>query len=368
MKDLPTITDPTGVGKPTNRLERYLLRYLKDERDLPFLRLTAKITFILIPLSILLYLPFITGWVWWCLAITQFLVSHVLFKGPFGLMVHCTSHRPLFRAPYQVMNHYIPWVITPFFGQTPETYFSHHIGMHHPENNQAEDDSSTMAYQRDSLRDFLRYFAAFLFTGLVGLTTYLNRKKRRKLAKRALVGELSYFALCVLLLIVNWPATVVVFILPFFGSRFIMMLGNWTQHAFVDGQQPGNPYTNAITCINIKYNHKCWNDGYHIAHHERPTLHWTEYPGYFQQTLPEYTRHQSLVFDGIGYPTIFYCLMTRQYEKLARHVVNVGGMFKDDQEVMALLRQRTRPILAPVSPSYKPLISPLAPGISVSSP
>ncbi|MFD1143573.1 fatty acid desaturase family protein [Larkinella insperata] len=351
MKALTDITDPTSVRKPRNWADHYLIRYLKDERDLPFLHLTGKITFILIPLSVLLYLPFISGWVWWAIAAAQFLINHIFFKGPFGLMLHCTSHRPLFNNPYKWLNHYLPWVITPFFGQTPETYFSHHIGMHHPENNQEEDDSSTMAYQRDSFRHFLRYFADFLFTGLVGLTSYLNRKKRRKLARRALVGELSYFALCLGLLFVNWQATVVVFILPFFISRFIMMLGNWTQHAFVDAKQPGNPYKNAITCINIKYNHKCWNDGYHIAHHERPSMHWTEYPTYFQETLPTYAQNKSLIFEGIGYPTIFYRLMTRQYDKLASDVVNVNGVFRDQQEVIALLRQRTQPILTTPKPS-----------------
>ncbi|GAB3335189.1 hypothetical protein GCM10027299_43980 [Larkinella ripae] len=320
-----------------------MVRFIKDERDLPFVRLIAKITVVLLPLSLVLYLPFVTGVWWWCLAALHFSVNHVVFKGPFGLMLHCTSHRPLFRARYRWMNHYLPWVITPFFGQTPETYYSHHIGMHHPENNQQEDDSSTMAYQRDNVRDFLRYFTTFLFMGLIGLTTYLTRKKRSKLAHRALIGELSYFALCIGLCFVNWPATMVVFIVPFFVSRFIMMLGNWTQHSFIDPHQPGNPYTNAITCINIKYNHKCWNDGYHIAHHERPSLHWTEYPLYFQKSLPSYVTNQSLIFEGIGYPTVFFFLMTRNYPALAKNVVNVDNMFEDEQQVIRIMQQRTRP-------------------------
>ena len=62
------------------------------------------------------------------------------------------------------------------------------------------------------------------------------------------------------------------------------MMGNWTQHAFVDGEDPGNAYKNSITCINVKYNKKCWNDGYHISHHIRPAMHWTEHPTFFQKT------------------------------------------------------------------------------------
>ncbi len=33
------------------------------------------------------------------------------------------------------MNHVIPWLLGPFFGQTPNTYFAHHMGMHHREEN-----------------------------------------------------------------------------------------------------------------------------------------------------------------------------------------------------------------------------------------
>ncbi len=84
--------------------------------------------------------------------------------------------------------------------------------------------------------------------------------------------------MCVGLSFVNFPATLVVFILPFVISRIIMMVGNWAQHAFIDAGDPSNHYKNSITCINTKYNHKCWNDGYHISHHVKPNMHWTEHP------------------------------------------------------------------------------------------
>lgn len=344
MRVLTAIHDPVFVPRLYSRFDQFLLRFIKDERDLPFVHLCLRITLTLIPLSILLYMPFVTGWVWWAVAGVHFFLNNVAFKGPYGLMLHCTCHRPLFRKEYDFMNNYIPWVLAPFFGQTPETYFSHHIGMHHAENNQEDDDSSTMAYRRDSLRGFLRYFLDFLLTGLHGLMSYLNRKKRRKLATRAFVGEITFFTVCLILAFVNWRATVAVFILPFFIFRFVTMLGNWTQHAFIDPTDPGNPYKNSITCINVKYNRKCWNDGYHISHHERPAMHWTEHPAYFQKTLPKYVANKALIFDGIGYPTVFFCLMTKKYDVLARHVVNLDGTFANEQEIVRLLQQRTQPV------------------------
>ena len=38
-------------------------------------------------------------------------------------------------------------------GQSPETYFAHHIAMHHLEGNLPDDDSTTMPFKRDSGSD-----------------------------------------------------------------------------------------------------------------------------------------------------------------------------------------------------------------------
>jgi hypothetical protein len=98
--------------------------------------------------------------------------NNFVFKGPFGLMLHCTSHRPFFKKKYQFINYYLPWVIAPFFGHSPETYFAHHIGMHHAENNLKGDESSTTPFQRDSVKDFGIYFGKFLFRGVFDLLQY----------------------------------------------------------------------------------------------------------------------------------------------------------------------------------------------------
>lgn len=344
MKVLGAIHDPTFTARTYNWLDQIFLKYIKDERDLPFIYLTIRISFTLIPLAVLLFMPFVTGWIWWTVAAIHFYISNFVFKGPFGLMLHCTSHRPFFKPEYAWLNNYLPWVMAPFFGHTPETYYSHHIGMHHPENNLEDDDSSTMAFQRDSFRSFLSYFGRFFVLGVRNLLDYLHRKKRTKLATRAMTGEITFAVICTILCFVNWPATVLVFILPLVIYRLIAMMGNWTQHAFVDIDDPGNAYKNSITCINVKYNKKCWNDGYHISHHVRPGLHWTEHPTFFQKTIDKYAQNQAIIFDGLDFLQIFFLLMRKQYDVLAQHMVNVNGSFADEDEAIALLRHRTQRI------------------------
>lgn len=345
MKQLGTIHDPTFSPKPHTTTDRFFLRFIKDERDLPFAYLMVKLTFTIIPLAVLLFMPFITGWVWALLATGYLVLNNLVFKGPYGLMLHCSSHRPLFKPEYKWMTYHLTWIISPFFGQTPETYFSHHIGMHHPENNIDPDESSTMAYQRDSFRSFMAYFTDFFFFGIPELVTYLKKKNRIRLVYRALLGEFSFLAMVAALCFVNLAATVVVFIVPFLIYRFVAMLGNFTQHAFVDASDPDNPYRNSITCINVKYNHKCWNDGYHISHHYRPAMHWTEHPTFFLKTIDKYAQNQAIVFDGLDFLKVFYYLMNKRYDVLVRHMVNINGAFRDDEEAIAVMRARTQRIV-----------------------
>lgn len=352
MKSLGPITDPVFQPSPHNATDRFFLKFIRDERDLPFAYLTLQISLTLIPLAVMLYLPFVTGWAWWITAIAYQYLNNFAFKGPFGLMLHCTSHRTLFKKDYNFMNHYLPWVIAPLFGHSPETYYTHHIGMHHAENNLEDDESSTMPYQRDSLKGFLHYFVVFLFAGIYHLCAYFFRKKRKRLLYRSVRGELLFILFCIGMSFINWPATLVVFIIPFFLYRLIAMMGNWAQHSFVCANDPGDPFKNSITCINTDYNHKCWNDGYHISHHQKQNLHWTEHPVYFRKTLDQYIKNNAIVFDGIHFLHVFIWLMGKRYDLLARHFVNIGDRFGSDEEVIAFLKSRVEKI--PSSATLQP--------------
>ena len=343
MKLLTASTDPVYTESTSlTRLDTWLLRYLQDKRDLPFAHLLLKLTGTVLPLAVALFVPALRGWAWWAVLAAFLYLSLARYKGSFGLMLHCTSHRMLFKKQYGWLNEYIPWVIGPLFGQTPETYFVHHLGMHHAENNLPEDESSTMRYQRDSVRGFLHYFGDFFLLGAVRLWGYFTRRNKPLLRRRILRGELVYLFGTLALCFVNLPAALGVFVVPFVISRLIMMLGNWAQHAFIAPESPDNCYTNSITCINTNYNHKCWNDGYHISHHLRPAMHWTEHPAHFRKNVPHYVANKAIVFDGIHFLHVFFYLMGKRYDLLARHFVELDGAQLSEGEVVALLRARTR--------------------------
>jgi fatty acid desaturase len=323
-------------------VDSFFKKLINDERDLPFVYLSLSIFLTVVPVAILLF--FIKSFFWY-VAVVYLVLNGFVFLGPFILMLHNTSHRKLFKVKYRYLNYFIPWVIGIFYGETPETYFAHHVGMHHPENNLSHDLSSTMPKQRDSFADFIKYFSSFLFLGLFDLAAYLKEKKRTKILRRMLLGEMCYVAATIMLLFINWQATVVVFIFPVLFTRFMMMAGNWAQHAFIDAESPGNCYRNSITCINSTYNRRCWNDGYHIGHHLHPSMHWTDLPREFIKNRDSYTKEEALVFQKVDFTGVWFLLMTHNYNRLAKAYVQPDlNSIKSKEEIIAILKKRTAKI------------------------
>jgi fatty acid desaturase len=337
------LRDPVGaqpLDRP-NALQRLGLRLINDPRDLRFLSLALLATLTVLPAAVCLYVP---GWFRGWLAV-PYLAWVLWLTGPFILVLHNTSHRPLFARPHRWLGFYIPWVLGPFFGETPETYFAHHLGMHHPENNLSNDLSTTMSSRRDSVGDFLKYTGRFFFLILFELTLYMWRTRRYRLCRRLLVGELTFYAVVAALMAVNWQATVVVFVVPFVVTRVGMMAGGWGQHAFVDPAAPGNLYRSSVTCINTPYNSRWFNDGYHIGHHLQPTLHWTQMPGELAENRARYAAEGAIVFDGLDFFGVWFQLMCGRYEKLAEHYVVLDGSAPSQAQVIALLRRRVEAVV-----------------------
>jgi fatty acid desaturase len=337
------ITDPV-YHQPLkyNWYERFWLKHMNDKRDLPFIKLLTLIHLTILPAAIVLYTPLLPGIWWWMSAFTYFYFSQFYFKGSFGLMLHCLCHRKTFKTYPKAITKYIHWFVCPFFGHLGDGYFSHHLGMHHIEGNMPNDVSSTMSYQRDSLKHFLKYWIRFMWRGVWDTFFYLLSKKRRKLYLQLSFNEVFFFVIVVALCFVNLKATLLIFIIPFLFARLVMMIGNWAQHAFVDPDEPENDLASTINCINTIYNHKCWNDGYHTIHHIRPGAHYTEYPLIFRENISRIARNKTLVFENIHYLHIFFYLVTKRYDKLAGHLVNIDHAFKNEVDAIVLMKSRTK--------------------------
>lgn len=332
------LTDPIYRARPLNALERVVTRVIRDPRDLPFLWLLIAMSLTVVPAAAFLIAdPMFT---WW-MAVGYLVLVNACFSLTFLVIIHFISHRPLFKREYAFLKHYVDWVIGPLFGMYPNAFYAHHVAMHHAENNLRPDLSSTRYYQRDSLLDFLRYAGTFVCTVFGGLAVYLWRRKRYRLLRAVLIGEASYFAAIAAVAWFNWKAALVVFIVPLATTFVTLMCVNWSEHAFIDRASPHSIYGNTAVCLNTLINRLGFNAGYHIGHHLKPGLHWSELPADFLEHRGLYARERAIVFAGLNFYAIFVLLMTKQYRVMARHCVNLGEEQRSEDETIEILRQRT---------------------------
>jgi fatty acid desaturase len=331
------ITDPTLA--PTYRdgsLTRWCKRALYDPRDEVFVRLTLKVVPIMTVAMIALGVSFR-----WTLA-AVYLGVWGWYVPPVILMLHCTMHRPFIRRP-KWLDRAHPYVLSFLFGM-PTGYAQHHMGMHHVEDNMGEDLSSTIRYRRDSFLHFIAYFSRFHFLVLFELPSYLFRKGRTSMAKKALVGDLLHQAVIILALLVNWRFGIVAFAFPYVAVRFMMMVGNWGQHAFINTAHKNNGIANSITCINSAYNRRAFNDGYHIGHHLKANRHWTELPEDFYENYEMYAREGAIVFQKLDFFLVSVLLWTGQWSLLAKRYVRLDGQPRSNEDVIAMLKERVLPV------------------------
>ncbi|KAJ5094816.1 hypothetical protein N7456_010677 [Penicillium angulare] len=293
----------------------------------------------IVPSAIYLYYDFS----WWRGVLHW--AMQLFYCGAFTLMKHQHIHMNGVLAPqYWVFDNLFPYLLDPMLGHTWNSYFYHHIKHHHVEGNGAEDLSTTMFYDRDSVFDFACYVGRFIFFIWLELPLYFWKKGQTKYACRAAFWELSdYLAIYLLYTYVNARATLFVFILPLTVMRCGLMVGNWGQHAFVDQSDPESDYLSSITLIDVPSNRFSFNDGYHTSHHLNPRRHWRDHPAAFIKQRSRYAEEKALVFRNVDYIFITVNLLRKNYLHLAKCLLPIGDQVSMTLEQRAdMLRSRTR--------------------------
>lgn len=183
-------------------------------------------------------------------------VLHTVFAvwnaGPFTLLLHNHIHNNgILDKQYALFDRLFPYITGPLMGHTWDSYFYHHVKMHHVEGNGPEDLSSTIYYQRDEPLEFLKYLGRFLIYTWIQLPIYFFRNKKYVLATKSLISECSSMCLMYFLAWLSIRPTTFVLILPWFIMRCGMMVGNWGQHCLVDNVEPLSDFRSSITLIDV---------------------------------------------------------------------------------------------------------------------
>ncbi len=331
----------TRPGSLPSSLDRHALRWLRDPRDLAFVRPALTAGPLLAGSALLLFV--VPAWLCAVLALPYLAVLYVRFGGPLLLMVHAVTHRRSFTAEGRWLERWILGGIPLLYGIAPPAYPAHHVAMHHAEGNADADASSTLCHVRDSATEFLRYYLRFLCFGLLHVGHYLAARRRRRLLRGMVAAETGFLCAAAVALVLAPVPAVVVLVLPWMLSRFFLMAGNWAQHAFVSLEDPHDELGNATVLLNSRHNERCFNDGYHAVHHRHPGMHWADMPAAFEREKDEYVAHGSVVFDGVANnQVVWWKLMRGDWGFLADHLAPLPGVPAGRDARMAWLRDRAR--------------------------
>jgi hypothetical protein len=144
-------------------------------------------------------------------------------------MLHCVSHKKLSKSSYPWADKLVFYVLAPFYGQTWNTFYYHHVKHHHIEDNGPLDLSSTIWYDRDNWVHFLIYFSRFYFLIGIELPAYFVKKGKIQWAVNVFAGEfLTHFFYASFFWVCNNPLSVFfAWYMPLNFSRIGMMTGKF---------------------------------------------------------------------------------------------------------------------------------------------
>jgi fatty acid desaturase len=326
---------------------------LRDHRDTPALRIMVSLTLTAVPIFLI---QLVLGKPRLLLAIAFYFFLYGL-KARRSVRLfsakHLEAHRPqgYFSDKYvKVFGRYVEFFLGYLYGDLPELGRTVHVRLHHRENGGFDDNASSLRYDRTSPLDFLWYLSGNIWTTL-GLAPYfyLKAKGDEKNRKRMLWGMTRYYIYFGAVFIYDWRIGILFVLVPLLTMNSIMAITSWVQHAFCDPEDPEDYFANTVTIVGgLNF----MNEGYHLCHHHRSGLHWTEMPAHLERIRDKMRKSGSLVFRDLDFLELFVELtLLRRMDVLAEKLVPWEPMTHEER--LALLANRTKPAVAVAAESSR---------------
>jgi fatty acid desaturase len=316
---------------------------LRDSRDTPALRIMVSLTLTVVPIFVL---QLVLGKPRILLAIAFYLsLCGLKFQRSVRMFSakHMEAHRPqgYFSEKYdRFFGRYVEFFLGYFYGDLPELGRTVHVRLHHKENGGPDDNASTNGYDRTRPLHFFWYLSDNIWTAL-GFAPYAYFKARgdEKNRSRMIWGITRYFIYFGAVFFYDWRIGIVYVLVPLLSMNFIMAITSWVQHAFCDPEHPDDYFACTVTIFDEL---NFMNEGYHLCHHHRSSLHWAELPAQQECIRDKMKESGSLVFRDLDFMELFIELtLLRRMDVLANKLVPWEPM--KHEEKLALLAKRTKP-------------------------
>jgi len=218
-------------------------------------------------------------WPWYTVFPVLFLVREV------NLIEHNHMHLTIFRS--RALNAVFGWLCHLSNGVPFDSYKLHHVSNHHRYNNKFDasgrDWSSLYGFGGTRYPDKpigrFYYMLSFPFLAHGECLLWFLRSPTSRPAKGFFISMVIAIPVMAFLFWLNPAGFAIFFVVPWTVMLYGMANNNYDQH---HGCKMTNAYDAANNFVGFYYTKLSFNVGLHVAHHLKPSLHWSRLPQYHE--------------------------------------------------------------------------------------
>jgi len=200
-----------------------------------------------------------------------------------GVNFHSHAHKPIFRSAWLSRWAGRLWTLP---GGIPSYWWRYkHLAVHH--SHLGEDEDWVQPKRRpDGRYENVWVYALLYWPWRWGYHFVRDFHRAPRAVRRRAWRELAIFAVpwSIPFLVDPWMGLGLWLYPAWFGGSIVMGLGMYAQHA---GGTDEHRFSHTTTFLSHFGNVTMFNAGFHIEHHERPAVHWSELPKLHQAMKPE---------------------------------------------------------------------------------